>query len=93
MNTIGRFVSSRQVFSYQKIFFEFLFQNDKQIDGNNLNSMTETGLEKKVRHRTVCPLEDISLRAPFTQLLVFRNKLKRENSHDPQATHSPASFN
>ena len=30
-----------------------------------LYRLTDAGLEKKVRHRTVCPLEDIWLRASF----------------------------
>ena len=45
--------------------------------------LTDAGLEKKVRHRTVCPFGDISLRASFDSAPRFSKKFKRENSHGP----------
>ena len=51
--------------------------------------LTDAGLEKKVRHRTVCPTEDISLRASLftveSPLLILQQKFERENSHVPQS--------
>ena len=74
-----------KIFSYQKIFFEFLFQNDKQIDGNNLNSLTETGLEKKFATGLCVPLRTFRSTPVCTPLLILRQKFERENSHVPQS--------
>ena len=81
-------ISIAKIFSYQKIFFEFLFQNDKQIDGNNLNSMTETGLEKQFATGLFVPLRTFRsapLSTVESPLLILRQKFERENSHVPQS--------
>ena len=39
--------------------------NKDASNGDIFNLLTDAGLTKKVRHRTVCPLGAISLRASF----------------------------
>ena len=71
--------------AWKNFSFTCKFTINREAGNERLNRY-RTG--KKVRHRTVCPLEDISLcrraSAPLSiQLLVFRNKFERENSNGP----------
>ena len=49
--------------------------------------LTDTGLEKKVRHKTVCPLEDISLRVSFYSSSHFSKQIRAREFAWPLKRH------